>query len=168
MNCYIAIDSPLGELYLIRDASALIGLYLAGQKHVPDRAYWGQLDTRCSLLREVQRQLDQYFQHQRRTFDLPLNPMGTDFQKQVWQQLRQISYGQTWSYGELAQSLGQPTAARAVGAANGRNPIAIIIPCHRVIARNGKLTGYAGGVDRKQWLLSHEGMLRPQQRSLFT
>lgn len=158
----------MGQLCLIRDAASLIGLYLDGQKYVPDRAYWGQQDPQCQLLRKVQRQLDEYFQHQRRTFDLPLNPTGTTFQKQVWQQLQQIPYGQTWSYGDVAQELGQPTAARAVGAANSRNPIAIIIPCHRVVASNGNLTGYAGGVDRKQWLLSHEGMPQPQQQSLFT
>ena len=108
------------------------------------------------LLTEAVNQLRQYFAGERQTFALPLAAAGTPFQQQVWQQLTQIPFGHTQSYGELAQRLGNKNAMRAVGAANGRNPIAIIVPCHRVIGADGKLTGYAGGLDRKIWLLQHE------------
>lgn len=102
-------------------------------------------------------QLTEYFEGKRQTFDLPLAPIGTSFQQNVWKQLQEISYGTTCSYLDIAKSLGDANAIRAVGAANGKNPIAIVIPCHRVIATNGKLTGYAGGLWRKEWLLKHEG-----------
>ncbi len=101
-------------------------------------------------------QLTDYFAGQRKDFDLPLDPQGTDFQQQVWQALLTIAYGQVASYSDMAQSINNPKAVRAVGAANGKNPISIIIPCHRVIGANGTLTGYAGGLERKQWLLQHE------------
>lgn len=112
-------------------------------------------------------QLDEYFKGERREFSLALQPEGTGFQKAVWQQLAAIPYGQTASYGDVARALGNPQAVRAVGAANGQNPISIIIPCHRVIGSNGKLTGYGGGLWRKEWLLEHEGCFRPQQMKLL-
>lgn len=102
-------------------------------------------------------QLEEYFTGKRRTFDLPLALAGTDFQRAVWQHLLTIPYGQTTSYGEVAQAIGRPMAVRAAGAANGRNPIAIIVPCHRVVGADGSLTGYGGGLWRKEWLLRHEG-----------
>jgi methylated-DNA-[protein]-cysteine S-methyltransferase len=102
------------------------------------------------------RELDEYFRSARQTFTVPLRPQGTAFQQQVWQQLRQIPFGVTVSYAEVANVLGKPTAIRAVGLANGKNPICILIPCHRVIGSNGKLTGYGGGLWRKEWLLRHE------------
>lgn len=104
-------------------------------------------------------QLEAYFARQLTCFDVPLNPTGTAFQQQVWKQLREIPYGQTVSYAAIASAIGKPTAARAVGMANGRNPLTIIVPCHRVIGRNGTLTGYAGGLDRKQYLLDLEGAI---------
>ncbi|MBE9032880.1 methylated-DNA--[protein]-cysteine S-methyltransferase [filamentous cyanobacterium LEGE 11480] len=156
MNYYTWLESPLGELLLVSDGEALQGLYLAGQKYFPQISADWQQDGQLGLLQQAVMQLDEYFQHQRQQFDLPLNPLGTAFQQQVWQQLPRISYGQTLTYGEIAAKLGQPLAARAVGAANGRNPISIIVPCHRVIASNGQLTGYAGGIDRKRWLIDHE------------
>jgi methylated-DNA-[protein]-cysteine S-methyltransferase len=154
MIYYTWINSPVDQLLLTSDGRSLTGLYLNGQKHFPIiTPDWNETEE---PFKQVRQQLTEYFSHERQTFDLPLAPQGTAFQQQVWQLLRQIPFSQTISYGTLAQMLGQPNASRAVGAANGRNPISIIVPCHRVIASSGKLTGYAGGVDRKQWLLNHE------------
>lgn len=163
---YIWIDSPLGSLLLTADGRSLTGLYLKGQKHFPTQKEEWRETPLSELFAQTQEQLNQYFAHQRQTFDLPLAPQGTPFQQQVWQLLRQIPFGETTSYGTLAQRLGQSTASRAVGAANGRNPISIIVPCHRVVATSGKLTGYAGGVDRKQWLLQHEQRAVPADAQL--
>ncbi|XOV79991.1 MAG: methylated-DNA--[protein]-cysteine S-methyltransferase [Aestuariibacter sp.] len=108
------------------------------------------------IVQLAKRQLTEYFQGKRQHFDLPLSPSGTDFQQQVWTQLQHIAYGQTASYQQIADNIANPKAVRAVGAANGKNPIAIIIPCHRIIGKNGTLTGYAGGLSRKAWLLDLE------------
>jgi methylated-DNA-[protein]-cysteine S-methyltransferase len=113
------------------------------------------------ILARAATQLAEYFAGTRRTFDLPLAAAGTAFQQRVWQVLTTIPFGATWSYGELARAIGNPAASRAVGAANGKNPIGIIVPCHRVIGSNGTLTGYAGGLDMKQALLAHERRLAP-------
>ena len=156
MMYYTWVDSPLGELLMTSDGRSLTGLYIKGQKHFPAQTEDWREAEHGALFEHTQEQLTEYFARQRHIFDLPLDPQGTDFQKQVWQHLRQIPFGETISYGALAQMLGNPAASRAVGAANGRNPISIIVPCHRVIATNGKLTGYAGGVERKPWLLHHE------------
>lgn len=161
MVYYTWLDSPLGRLLLTATDQALTGLYFDGQKHVPTiPAPWIN-SAQAPPLPQVAAQLGEYFAHQRQGFDLPLAFTGTRFQQQVWQALSHIPFGHTLSYGALAQRLGQPQASRAVGAANGRNPIAIILPCHRVIAANQKLTGYAGGLDRKQWLLDHERVAAP-------
>jgi methylated-DNA-[protein]-cysteine S-methyltransferase len=155
------MDSPVGRLLLTADGRSLTGLYLDGQKHFPAiTPEWQEAEHLAPFL-QTQAQLTAYFNHDRHQFDLPLAPVGTEFQQQVWQQLRHIPLGQTISYGTLAAMVGKPSASRAVGAANGRNPISIIVPCHRVIAANGKLTGYAGGLNRKQWLLRHEGAIAP-------
>jgi methylated-DNA-[protein]-cysteine S-methyltransferase len=156
MIYYTWVDSPVGSLLLTSNGRSLTGLYLQGQKHFPNQTDDWQDSTQLDLFVQVQEQLSEYFAHKRQAFELPLEPQGTEFQKQVWQFLTQIPFGETISYGTLAKMTGNPTASRAVGAANGRNPISIVIPCHRVIASNGKLTGYAGGVDRKKWLLQHE------------
>ena len=156
MIYYVWIESPLGELLLKSDGQSLTGLYLQGQKSFPEELEDWEEAAQLELFEQTQTQLKEYFAHQRKQFNLPLNPQGTKFQQKVWQQLLQIPFGETISYGTLAQRLGKTSAPRAVGAANGRNPISIIIPCHRVIAADGKLTGYAGGIDRKQWLLHHE------------
>lgn len=152
---YTIVGSPVGELLLVGDGTALSGLFmLPDAKYVPEiGADWIRDDTAFT---EVARQLDEYFAGERREFDLPLAPRGTDFQRSVWRELTTIPYGRTTSYGAMAANLGTPTASRAVGAANGRNPISIIVPCHRVIAANGALTGYAGGLDKKQRLLALE------------
>jgi methylated-DNA-[protein]-cysteine S-methyltransferase len=150
------IDSPVGRILLTANDRALTGLYLEDQKYFPQLAESTGEGSRSAILDLAETQLAEYFALQRQQFDLPVAPEGTEFQKQVWQLLQQIPFGETISYGKLAQWYGQPHASRAVGAANGRNPISIVVPCHRVIAANGKLTGYAGGLDRKQWLLQHE------------
>ena len=111
------------------------------------------------MLAHARRQLTEYFAGVRTAFDLPLDPPGTPFQRQVWDALRTIPYGVTTSYGELARRLGDPRGTRALGAANGKNPIPIIVPCHRVVGARGELTGFGGGLDRKRWLLEHEGAL---------
>ena len=123
------------------------------QAHPPEKLDRTRDDA---LFRSAREQLQAYFGGELRDFDLLLRPTGTDFQQRVWSALTEIPYGVTESYGELAARLGQPTASRAVGAANGRNPISIIVPCHRVIGKSGSLTGYGGGMARKRWLLSHE------------
>lgn len=126
-----------------------------------------QENTPCSLLLECRQQLEDYFCGKTFSFDLPLNPVGTEFQKKVWDELLKIPHGQTITYSELAVRLGDPKLVRAVGTANGKNPLAIVIPCHRVIGAGNKLTGYAGGLDRKLWLLEHEMKYNPSKCTLF-
>lgn len=153
---FTVIDSPVGPLRLVARSDALHALYMQSQRHAPlDTDAW-QRDDSHPLLRETAAQLDAYFEGRLRTFELPLAPTGTEFQLQVWQGLREIPYNVTISYGELARRVGNPKAVRAVGLANGRNPISIIVPCHRVVGANGSLTGYGGGLDRKRFLLDLE------------
>jgi len=144
------IDSPLGALRLLGDGDHLAGVYLPAQTAPPARA------GRSPLLAAAAAQLAEYFAGDRREFDLELAPRGTPFQQLVWQQLARIPYGETRTYAALARALGRPSASRAVGAANGRNPLSIVVPCHRVIGASGELTGYAGGLPAKRWLLAHE------------
>lgn len=146
------LDSPVGRLLLTGDGTALTGLYLA--EHLRRELALGPRDD--DAFAPVARQLEEYFAGRRVSFDVPLAPVGTAFQQRVWQLLGQIEYGTSRSYGELARELGNPNAARAVGLANGRNPISILVPCHRVIGSRGALTGYSGGLTNKQWLLRHE------------
>lgn len=150
MHSYL--PSPIGDLLLLGDGTHLTGLYTAEHVRMPT-ALGDRSDREFA---EVRSQLTEYFAGERASFDLPLKPAGTPFQQRVWQRLRQIPLGQTSSYGELAAEIGQPTAVRAVGMANGRNPISIIVPCHRVVGSTGELTGYAGGLAAKRWLLEHE------------
>jgi methylated-DNA-[protein]-cysteine S-methyltransferase len=151
---HTTIDSPAGQLTLVARDGVLCGLYLERQRHAPDRTTFGDRDD--GPFAAATRQLAEYFDGSRTEFDLPLALHGTPFQRTVWQALLTIRYGETVTYGELARRIGRPTAARAVGLANGRNPISIIVPCHRVIGGNGDLTGYGGGLDRKRELLAHE------------
>lgn len=146
----MAVDSPLGRLRLVADQDELTGVYLPAQT-APEAP-----EGRTPVLARAAAQLAEYFAGRRREFDVPLGPRGTAFQQRVWSELGRIPFGETRSYGELACTLGRPSASRAVGAANGRNPISILVPCHRVIAGSGALTGYAGGLDAKRWLLAHE------------
>jgi methylated-DNA-[protein]-cysteine S-methyltransferase len=145
--------SPLGELTLVASHEALVGLFM--ELHVAEVLPSERSTT--PMLKRVSSQLDQYFAGKRQVFDVPLAPRGTGFQRDVWAVLQTIPFGVTWSYGRVARQLGRPRAVRAVGAANGRNPISIVIPCHRVIGADGSLTGYGGGLPRKRWLLEHEG-----------
>jgi methylated-DNA-[protein]-cysteine S-methyltransferase len=155
------IDSPIGPLRLLADDDGLRGVYM--RRHVREPAPCGPIEVgelpEHPILRAAAEQLHEYFAGARRTFDLPLAGVGTDFQRRVWQALLEIDFGQTCSYGDIARRIGQPSASRAVGAANGRNPISIIVPCHRVIGSNGSLTGYGGGEGNKRWLLAHEARL---------
>jgi methylated-DNA-[protein]-cysteine S-methyltransferase len=154
MRTHAIVDSPVGPLTLVDEDGAVAGLYMDLQKHRPDPALHGERDdTVQPALRE---QLAAYWAGELRTFDVPLRMAGTPFQLQVWAALQQIPYGETWSYGKLAAELGSPGASRAVGLANGRNPVGIVVPCHRVVGANGKLVGYGGGLERKRWLLDHE------------
>jgi methylated-DNA-[protein]-cysteine S-methyltransferase len=162
MNVYTYVESPIGRLLLHSDGAALTGLYMNTSGDVTERPVRGMEtwteDAGAGPLPETVRQLGEYFAGTRREFDLPLRLQGTEFQQRVWQVLGQIPYGSTWSYGEQAKRLNNPKASRAVGLANGRNPISIVVPCHRVIGADGSLTGYGGGLERKQWLLAHEGV----------
>ena len=157
MNTFCHVDSPIGRLLLVSDGTALTGLYTNPSREVQSTQGWEE-DAAIEPLVETARQLSEYFAGTRREFDLPLRLHGTVFQKRVWQELTEIPYGTTWSYGQLAKRLGNPNASRAVGLANGQNPISILVPCHRVIGANGSLTGYGGGLERKSWLLAHEGL----------
>lgn len=152
---YSRIDSPIGELLLTGDGRALTGLFMENQRHGAAATTDWQRDD--ALFANARQQLTAYFAGERQTFDLPLAPTGTDFQRRVWQALRDIPFGKTESYGALARRIDSPKGSRAVGLANGRNPISIIVPCHRVIGADGSLTGYGGGIERKRWLLTHEG-----------
>ena len=146
----ITIASPLGPLRLYADGDELAGVYMTDQAPPVAR------EQSSPVLEQTAAQLAEYFTGQRRTFDLPLAPRGSGFQQLVWRALTQIAYAETASYGEIARKIGRPAASRAVGAANGKNPISIIVPCHRVVGADGTLTGYAGGLPAKRWLLAHE------------
>ena len=156
MISYTWVDSPLGRILLTSDRDNLTGLYFEGQKYQFAPGPDDRLEESLDLFQETAEQIRDYFAGTRAEFTIPLGPNGTPFQGQVWEELTKIPYGATTTYGALALALGRPAAARAVGAAVGRNPISIIIPCHRVIGRNGSLTGYAGGLDRKKALLVRE------------
>jgi methylated-DNA-[protein]-cysteine S-methyltransferase len=155
----IKIDSPIGELQLISREDKLVGLRMHAQRPSRDTPPCNDREDAC-LARAVE-QLEAYFAGELTDFDLEVDLQGTPFQRRVWAALREIPYGETVSYGELARHVGQPGAARAVGLANNRNPLAIVVPCHRVIGADGSLTGYGGGLERKAWLLEHEARRRP-------
>jgi methylated-DNA-[protein]-cysteine S-methyltransferase len=157
MNAFSYFESPIGRLLLTSDGAALTGLYMEPSRKAQCTDGWIE-DVTVAPLSATVRQLTEYFEGTRREFDLPLRLQGTAFQQRVWRQLTEIPYGQTWSYGQLAQRIDKPSASRAVGLANGRNPISILVPCHRVIGADGSLTGYGGGIERKRWLLVHEGL----------
>ena len=170
MSRFCFVDSPIGRLLLTSDAAALTGLYMEKERRLRPADPTAIEDPEHPLLAGVAVQLAEYFAGDRRVFDVPLAARGTDFQRGVWDELTRIEFGRTCSYGEIARRLGKPGASRAVGLANGSNPISIIVPCHRVIGADGSLTGYGGGLERKQWLLRHEGMEIPEndtQQSLW-
>jgi methylated-DNA-[protein]-cysteine S-methyltransferase len=152
------IDSPVGPLTLTAREGSLSSLHMQDQRHAPARAPEWHSDD--GPFEDAVAQLHAYFAGELTDFHLPLAMDGTAFQRRVWSELREIPYGQTISYGELARRVGRPGAARAVGLANGRNPVGIIVPCHRVIGADGSMTGYGGGLARKVWLLEHEAAHR--------
>ncbi len=152
-NLYSTVDSPIGELLLTGDGHALHGLYMQAGRPKRIEPGWERSDDAFAV---VAAQLAEYFAGERREFDIPLVLDGPPFQRQAWHALREIPYGETVSYGEQARRIGQPDAARAIGAANGQNPIAVIVPCHRVIGADGSLTGFGGGLERKRLLLDLE------------
>ena len=160
---YTIFDSPVGELMLVGHADALTAIeFGGGRRSGGPKPDWVRSDK---PFREAIRQLKSYFAGKRTSFDLRLSPAGTEFQRQTWDALLEIPYGETRSYAQIAQRIGRPKAVRAVGAANGSNPISIVVPCHRVVGSNGDLTGFGGGLDVKRKLLSLEGGL-PQPRLL--
>jgi methylated-DNA-[protein]-cysteine S-methyltransferase len=151
MQITMTMRSPIGTIGLVAEDDCLVELTLPDRPPPPPGSR-----QRSAVLQRTAAQLDEYFAGARRDFDLPLAPRGTTFQTDVWRALARIPFGETCSYGDLARAIGRPAASRAVGAANGANPIAIILPCHRVIGSNGTLTGYGGGLPMKRWLLDHE------------
>ncbi|MFE0523548.1 methylated-DNA--[protein]-cysteine S-methyltransferase [Streptomyces sp. NPDC058954] len=154
MRRHTVTDSPYGPLTLVAEDGTLCGLYMTDQRHRPPQETFGDRDD--TLFDEAQEQLKAYFAGELKEFTLQLHLHGTPFQRTVWDQLRRIPYGETRTYGELADALGNSGASRAVGLANGRNPIGIIVPCHRVVGADGSLTGYGGGLPRKRRLLDFE------------
>ncbi|WP_436739646.1 methylated-DNA--[protein]-cysteine S-methyltransferase [Streptomyces sp. BBFR102] len=162
---HTVVDSPCGPLTLVATGGVLSGLYMAGQRHRPAQEEFGPREDRP--FQEAADQLAAYFAGTRTVFDLELRLDGTPFQRSVWELLRTVPYGETRTYGRLAEALGRPGASRAVGLANGRNPVGIIVPCHRVIGASGSLTGYGGGIDRKRALLAHERAQGRDASALF-
>lgn len=159
------VATPIGDLTLVGDGQALSGLYIADHARRPGIQTLGPRDDLAFA--DARAQLAEYFAGERTAFDLPLAPRGNEFQRSVWRLLGTIPYGRTRSYGQLAADLGDPGLARAVGAANGRNPISIVVPCHRVVGRDGALTGYAGGLERKAFLLRLEQPVDARTPALF-
>jgi methylated-DNA-[protein]-cysteine S-methyltransferase len=152
---HTTIDSPLGELTLVAADGVLSGLYFPGHWYMPAPEAFGARSA--AGFERAERELAEYFDGERTGFDLPTAGTGDAFQQQVWEQIDRIPYGETTTYGEIAAELGDPTMARRVGGAVGRNPLSVVVPCHRVVGKDGKLTGYAGGLERKQFLLELEG-----------
>jgi methylated-DNA-[protein]-cysteine S-methyltransferase len=148
MDLYSQVDSPIGPLLVTGDGDAVTGLYMDREPE------GGRRDD--AAFAHARAQLGAYFAGELARFEIPLAARGTEFQRRVWHALGEIPYGETTTYGELAAAIGRPDACRAVGLANGRNPISIVVPCHRVIGSGGALTGYGGGIERKRWLLAHE------------
>jgi methylated-DNA-[protein]-cysteine S-methyltransferase len=159
---FTTLESPIGELHIAADDRGVSAVYFDRPRH-ETLSRWvrdeGDGDRASALLAEACAQLEAYFLGEREVFELPLSMKGTPFQQRVWEALRRIPFGATTSYGEIACRVDSPDAFRAVGAANGRNPVPIIVPCHRVIGASGALTGFGGGIGRKRWLLEHEGAL---------
>ena len=156
MTCYSILKTPLGDTLVTADATQLIGLYFIESAHPPERRADWVLDARHPVLAQTGEQLYEYFNRERTSFSLPLHLSGTDFQRRIWREIASIPFGETLSYSELAQRAGAPRAIRAAGTSTGRNPICIIIPCHRVVGKHGALGGYAGGLERKRHLLALE------------
>jgi methylated-DNA-[protein]-cysteine S-methyltransferase len=162
---HTTIESPLGELTIVAEQSHLVGLYFPHHWYMPGRETLGTYTG--AGFEQVRRQLGEYFAGRRRQFELPLDPHGDDLQNRVWNLIRQVPYGQTSTYGDVAAALGDGTSAQTAGAAVGRNPLSVLVPCHRIVGRNGKLTGYAGGLRRKRALLDLEEATLGMSARLF-
>jgi methylated-DNA-[protein]-cysteine S-methyltransferase len=160
MTRYIRFVTPLGTLFATAVGTSLTGIYYEGGRHAPQVSGEWKEDPYSSPLRECAEQLADYFAGKRQCFDLPVLPQGTPFQVRVWQEIARIPFGETITYAQLAARAGAPGSARAAGAATGRNPHSIVVPCHRVVGTGGSLTGYAGGLERKTRLLEIEGVLQ--------
>ena len=156
MHYYDLYESPQGRMLLVADEEGLSGIYFDGQKYLPQVEPEWRRDARHAPLRQAKRELAEYFGGERKRFETALAPEGTPFQQTVWKAISAVGFGKTITYSELALHAGFPGSARAAGAATGRNPISIIVPCHRIVGSNGSLTGYAGGLDRKRALLALE------------
>jgi methylated-DNA-[protein]-cysteine S-methyltransferase len=159
MTRFARIRTPLGTVIAIAAGGALTGIHFEGGKHVPPVESDWREDPYHDPLRRCAEQLADYFEGKRPCFDLPIAPLGTDFQQRVWREIAKVRYGETITYSQLAARAGAPGSARAAGAATGRNPLSILVPCHRIVATDGSLTGYSGGLARKQKLLELEGAL---------
>ena len=156
MHYYDLYESPHGRMLLVASAEGLSGVYFDGQKYLPRVDPEWRRDARCPAVRQAKRELAEYFGGKRERFETALAPEGTSFQRSVWKAISTVGFGKTITYAELARRAGSPGSARAAGAATGRNPIGIIVPCHRIVGSDGSLTGYAGGLDRKRALLALE------------
>ncbi|MFE9106375.1 methylated-DNA--[protein]-cysteine S-methyltransferase [Actinomadura geliboluensis] len=170
MTSHVVLDSPVGPLTVVAVDGGLAGLYMEKQRHLPPEETFGAPgDPDTEPFATVAKQLSAYFAGELTEFDVPLNLRGTPFQQRVWAALQEIPYGRTTTYGELAVEIGSPSASRAVGLANGRNPVSVIVPCHRVVGSTGSLTGYGGGLDRKRYLLDFERRTRTaaEEATLF-
>ena len=155
MLAYDQFDTPHGTMLVTATPKGLAGVYFKGQKHFPKKREW-QRDARHPMLRRARRELAEYFAGKRKRFDVPLDPQGTVFQRKIWKAISSVSFGRTLTYSEIAKRAGHAGSARAAGAATGRNPISVIVPCHRIMGSDGSLTGYAGGLNRKRALLRLE------------
>lgn len=165
MRTHTVIDSPVGLLTAVAEGPALVGLYFEGHlRRPPEESFGARVEQGFEALRQ---QLGEYFAGERRVFELPLAPVGNDFQHRVWALLLAVPYGATRCYGDLARELGDPALAQAVGAANALNPLSVVVPCHRVLAADGSLRGYAGGLDRKRFLLELEEPAEQKATRLF-
>jgi methylated-DNA-[protein]-cysteine S-methyltransferase len=164
MNYFDSYMSPHGEMLIRTNGIALTGLYFVGQRYFPPGHKEWQRDSTSAIVRHTQRELDEYYAGTRTAFSMPLAAEGTAFQQRIWKAISEVGCGEIISYATLAERSGHPGCARAAGAATGRNPISVIVPCHRIVGSNGKLTGYAGGLDRKQALLAHEKFARREPR----
>jgi len=156
MNYYSIIKSPIDDLMLVADDTALVGLYFVGCKHIPRASEHWTRQAHHPLLQQAEEQLREYFAGQRQCFSLPLRLAGTEFQQRVWREIATIPYGETITYTELAERARAPQAVRAAGTTTGRNPISIVIPCHRVLGKSGGMCGFAGGLEKKRYLLELE------------
>jgi methylated-DNA-[protein]-cysteine S-methyltransferase len=164
-NCHTTIVTPIGELTLVRNRGGLAGVYFPSHWHLPPSAKFGaRVDDGFD---DVAAQMAEYLRGERRTFDFPISIDGDDFERAVWQLIGEVPYGATATYGELARALGSEVSPRVVGGAVGRNPLSLIVPCHRIVGAGGKLTGYAGGLDRKRALLDLEASVTGSRGTLF-